>query len=78
MHLSNDKQINRLANNLLLSGWSILRKKNHVILISPWGIKIPVATTPSDYRSYLNFRSSIRRIIKNKNISNTLALAEKA
>ena len=63
MYLSKNSKINNLVKELLLNGWSIVRKKRHTIIMNPSGQKIPVPCTPSDRRAFYNFRSNVRKMV---------------
>ena len=58
--ISKNKDINTLVNNLISSGWSHKRRRKHHSIISPEGRMIIVPSTPSDRRSFYNFRSAVK------------------
>jgi hypothetical protein len=61
MHLSNDKSINQLAQDLLKQGWTLI-KGRHGKLVPPCGRgRVIVPGTPGDHRAFLNFRRDVRR-----------------
>lgn len=61
MHLSNDKSINQLAQDLLKQGWTLI-KGRHGKLVPPCGRGLVIVPgTPGDHRAFLNFRRDVRR-----------------
>ena len=59
---SNNKDINNLVKCLIKNGWLVLNRKKHAILVAPSGRKMPIPSTPSDYRSWYNFSRDIKHI----------------
>ncbi len=65
MKYSKCKDIDRLVSRLIRTGWCYKRGTKHGRLYSPSGkLYITVSTTPGCSRSYPNFRSDVRRILK--------------
>lgn len=64
---SKDRDINKLANQLVDEGWTPIRRTSHWQLIPPWGGRpLTITNTPSDGRAFLNFKADIRRISHDK------------
>ncbi|MDB2386491.1 hypothetical protein N9W21_04020 [Shewanella sp.] len=59
---SNNKEINSLVKRLIKNGWQILNRKKHALLIAPSGKRMPIPSTPSDYRAWYNFSHDIKHI----------------
>jgi len=59
---SNNKDINRDVISLIKKGWSFRKGKRHPSIISPAGYRLIIPSTPSDYRSTYNFRSSANKV----------------
>ena len=59
---SQSKEINNLVSDLVQNGWTYKPGGKHGKLYPPASQKsLPVPTTPSCHKSYLNFRSNVRR-----------------
>lgn len=59
---SQNRDINRLARELVDEGWTAQRRKSHWQLVPPSGGKpLTVPNTPSDGRAILNFKADIKR-----------------
>ncbi|EEV24662.1 hypothetical protein AM202_00510 [Actinobacillus minor 202] len=65
IRFSKDKNINNFVVKKIKLGWKWKKGKKHHMLISPQNYKIPIPSTPSDYRAYLNFIKDIR-LLENK------------
>jgi len=63
MKYSKNKEISCFVGKLISDGWKYHTGGKHGKLISPKGFRIPVPSTPSDYRAFQNFKRDIRRII---------------
>ncbi|MGI1999642.1 hypothetical protein [Shewanella frigidimarina] len=64
---SNNKDIQNYIKNLIkLHRWQFSKGKKHNCLFSKAGKRITVPSTPSDCRSYQNFKKDIERIIANE------------
>lgn len=61
-YYSKDKEIAATVRRKLAEGWQYMAGKKHGKLIAPNGKKLPVPSTPSDWRASLNFKSDVRRI----------------
>ncbi len=60
---SSDKNINELVRALIKAkGWRVRRHKAHLILTNPKGKRLTVPGSPSDSRSFQNFKSDVRRL----------------
>ncbi len=59
---SKNKDIAKLVRRRLREGWRFQTGKRHNKLISPFGRKFVVPSTPSDRRAYQNFRQDISRV----------------
>lgn len=60
---SSDKNIHQLVKVLITRcGWLPLRRKTHLILKTPSGQTLTVPGSPSDRRSFRNFKSDVRRL----------------
>ena len=55
-----DKQIKKIIEELVATGWSLISKNNHIKMKRGCEIII-VPSTPSDRRAYLNLKSLIKR-----------------
>ncbi len=65
MIYSTDKDINCLVRQLVREGWGYQRRRKHGRLISPDGKHaLTIAGSPSDCRSFENFRQDVRKIVK--------------
>jgi len=65
MRYSTNKDINQLIKQLLRDNWCYERRRKHGRLTSPDGRNVlTIAGSPSDCRSYENFRQDVRRILK--------------
>lgn len=60
IRFSKEPRINKLVIQKIKLGWSWRKGKKHHILIAPNNRKIPIPSTPSDYRAYFNFIKDIR------------------
>ncbi len=60
--LSADKDIDKYAQELLRSGWSLLRTKRHPVLKSPSGKRLAIPTSPSVARAYKEFTHAAQRL----------------
>ena len=58
-----DKNIADHIRELIRMGWTFRMGGRHGKLISPDGRRIPVPCTPSDYRSFDNFKRDIRKLL---------------
>lgn len=59
--ISNSKEIDVFVRQLIQQGWLLHYGRKHKAVISPNGKKITIPSTPSDYRSWYNFKSLINR-----------------
>ena len=59
---SSNKDINQAVVTLERIGWKYVKKGKHGAIISPIGRKLFVPGTPSDFRSFQNFKRDIRQI----------------
>jgi hypothetical protein len=61
--LSKDKDLNKYLNELVDAGWEASTDgNNHVKLISPEGLQIRAAVTPSDR----NAHKAVKRLVRNR------------
>lgn len=59
---SKSKEIQSLVSELVRNGWTFKPGGKHGKLYPPASAKpLPVPTTPSGHRAYLNFRSDVRK-----------------
>lgn len=59
-----DKDINKYVKGLIKKGWSFTRGGKHACLISPGDRKFPVPGSPSDSRSFYNFKHRMEKEIR--------------
>ena len=59
---SSCKEIGALVSMKVSQGWSFHIGKRHGKLVSPFGIKLVVPCSPSDYRAFQNFKRDMRAI----------------
>lgn len=52
----------KIEKKLKKLGWEISRTRRHRCFISPDGLKIYTAMTPSDFRAIANLKSRIKRM----------------
>ena len=52
---SSDKDINKMVRRLLKKGWTIRPGKKHRQVVSPFGRRVTIPSTPSDHRASKNF-----------------------
>ena len=66
--VSANKEITNFVNDLISNGeWKIKRGKKHKYhIVNITGQVCSIPSTPSDYRSFLNFRSFVRKVSENK------------
>lgn len=63
MKYSSNKDIDQVIRQLIRQGWSFRRGGKHGRLTHPDGQQtLTVANSPSDYRSFHNFRRDLRKI----------------
>lgn len=65
IRFSKEPRINDFVIKKIKVGWSYRKGKKHNILISPNNRKIPIPSTPSDHRAYLNFIKNVRLLEHN-------------
>lgn len=64
MRFSNNSKINQLVIQLLRIGWRVRKKKRrHFVLIAPNNRRMAIPSTPSDYRAFDNFFSSVKKLM---------------
>lgn len=63
MKYSKDRAISDMVRQLIQAGWRYHRGGRHGKLIAPSGKSLPVPNTPSDHRSFLNFKRDIRKLL---------------
>lgn len=64
-----DKDMDHFIRKLLREGWSYERGRKHGRLVAPDGKSfVTIAGSPSDYRSFENFRRDVRKIVKNSSL----------
>lgn len=64
MKYCTNKEINKLIRRMVRQGWSFRRGSKHGRITHPRGRPtLTVASSPSDRRSYFNFRCDVRRAI---------------
>ena len=59
---SKDKEISKLVKKLIKLGWSYRRGRKHGLVYAPLGGRVVVPGTPSDKRSFYNFRQQVKRL----------------
>ncbi len=59
---SNNKDINNKVKDLLKLGWIYRSGKKHDAIISPNGFRLSIPGTPSDRRSFSNFKRDVHHI----------------
>jgi hypothetical protein len=63
VQFSTDKDLNKMARELVRAGWTPIRRKRHYQLISPClKIRQTIPSTPGDFRSFTRFRADVQRI----------------
>lgn len=63
MRYTNNKDINNRIKLLIRKNWKFQHGSKHARLIPPDGMHfITVSKSPSDYRSFQNFLSDVRRL----------------
>jgi predicted RNA binding protein YcfA (HicA-like mRNA interferase family) len=62
MKYSKDRAIAAFVNLLLRQGWTYRMGGRHGKLTSPTGRRIAVPCTPSDHRTFQNFKRDIRKL----------------
>lgn len=61
---SKDKNIRELVSILIKIGWKYKRRTKHGSITAPTGRMITIPTTPSDRRSFYNFRRDVNLALK--------------
>lgn len=67
--ISSDKDIRKVVSRLIQRGWDLKKGKKHHSIVAPWGKKLAIPCTPSDYRAIHNFRKDIKKLA-NKGLNN--------
>lgn len=69
MRFTSDKDMDRHIRELVRNGWRWVRGRKHNRLIPPTGGGVViVATSPSDYRTLLNFLRDVRQISRSRRV----------